>query len=170
MKLKKIIDSCYLSSRFVFLYPRNRWTGNHWDSWKIREYLYGRRLWTIKSSASLGIHGKAFEQVPKPNRKYDFETVDKVKSWPWAIWFYIVEFVYEWILSVFHCIPTYTELDSMPEGWRKAFGIQMCKEIKRAILKSGGRKYLKSYRRRMLHLGKIHSRRSYYQTIPKRNR
>ena len=29
----------------------------------------------------------------------------------------------------------YTELDSMPEGWRKAFGIQMCEEIKQELLR-----------------------------------
>jgi len=28
---------------------------------------------------------------------------------------------------------TYTELDSMPSGWRKAFGIRMCDEIKEAL-------------------------------------
>lgn len=142
MKLKKIIESCYLCSRFVFLYPRNRWTGNHWDSWKIREYLYGRRL-NLTSSVSLGIYGKAFKQVPKPNRKYDFETVDKVKSYPWAIWFYIVKFVYEWILQIFHCIPTYTELDAMEPGWRKAFGIQLCEELKAQLKKDH---YLYKYR------------------------
>ena len=27
----------------------------------------------------------------------------------------------------------YTELDAMPDGWRKAFGEQMCKEIKNAL-------------------------------------
>lgn len=28
---------------------------------------------------------------------------------------------------------SYTELDAMPTGWRKAFGIQMCREIKDAL-------------------------------------
>ena len=30
---------------------------------------------------------------------------------------------------------SYTELDAMPEGWRKAFGLQMCREIKEELLK-----------------------------------
>lgn len=30
---------------------------------------------------------------------------------------------------------SYTELDSMPDGWRKAFGLQMCEELKQALLK-----------------------------------
>lgn len=28
----------------------------------------------------------------------------------------------------------YTELDDMPDGWRKAFGIQMCDEIKECLI------------------------------------
>ena len=152
-KLKRIwhtIESCYLCSRFVFLYPRNRWTGTHWHSWKIREYLYGcpaQTTWKhgekIQIPATTGIHGKAFEQVPKPNRQYDFETIDKVKSYPWAIWYYIVLFLYKYFLPIFHCIPTYTELDDMEPGWRKAFGIQMCKELKTQLKKEH---YLYKYR------------------------
>ena len=36
-------------------------------------------------------------------------------------------------------------LFSMPIGWRKAFGIQMCKEIKHSLLKTGGKTALKNY-------------------------
>ena len=32
---------------------------------------------------------------------------------------------------------SFTELDFMPEGWRIAFGEQMCEEIKEALLSSG---------------------------------
>lgn len=31
---------------------------------------------------------------------------------------------------------SYTELDCMPEGWRIAFGMKMCEEIKQALLKA----------------------------------
>lgn len=30
---------------------------------------------------------------------------------------------------------SYTELDSMPDGWRKAFGLQMCEELKQELIK-----------------------------------
>lgn len=40
----------------------------------------------------------------------------------------------------------YTELDDMDEGWRKAFGEQMCAEIKEALLKEGGEELLNNYR------------------------
>lgn len=48
-------------------------------------------------------------------------------------------------LGLFHCIPTYTELDAMPDGWRKRFGIKMCKEIRKDLIKCGW-KYLFNYR------------------------
>lgn len=37
----------------------------------------------------------------------------------------------------------YTELDAMPNGWRKAFGIQMCEELREELIKFN---YLKKYR------------------------
>jgi len=40
----------------------------------------------------------------------------------------------------------YTELDDMPDGWRIAFGEQMCAEIKQALLDEGGEKLLDEYR------------------------
>lgn len=40
-------------------------------------------------------------------------------------------------------IPTSTELDAMPTGWRKAFGIQMCKDLKKVLKKHN---YLYKYR------------------------
>lgn len=32
---------------------------------------------------------------------------------------------------------SYTELDNMPEGWRSAFGLQMCRELKEILEKAG---------------------------------
>lgn len=37
----------------------------------------------------------------------------------------------------------WTKLDEMPEGWRKAFGEQMCEEIREALIKNN---YLEEYR------------------------
>lgn len=142
------LESIWLCIRFPFLYPRNRFSGKHWNNWKIDSYLCGDlpKYSTVKGEdgvyrsieikpRSWGLLGKAFKQIPKPNRKYDFETIWKLKSIPWAIWYYIVYFVYEYILPIFHCIPSYTELDAMDKGWRKAFGIQMCKDIRRQLIK-----------------------------------
>ncbi len=32
---------------------------------------------------------------------------------------------------------SYTELDNMPDGWRSAFGLQMCRELKEILKKAG---------------------------------
>ena len=43
-----------------------------------------------------------------------------------------------------YCYPySYTELDDMDKGWRKAFGIQMCEEIRSELIKFD---FLKKYR------------------------
>ena len=52
-------------------------------------------------------------------------------------------FIHNKILQLIHCIPSRTELDAMPEGWRKSFGIKMCKEIKQELKKHN---YLYQYR------------------------
>lgn len=39
--------------------------------------------------------------------------------------------------------PDFTYLDDMPIGWRKAFGIQMCEEIREVLIKGN---YLNNYR------------------------
>lgn len=53
--------------------------------------------------------------------------------------------VFDWIndypLQLLHCLTDHTELDDMPEGWRKAFGLQMCEEIKQELLKTKGHIY-----------------------------
>lgn len=38
---------------------------------------------------------------------------------------------------------SYTELDAMPDGWRRAFGIKMCEEIREELVKYD---YLDKYR------------------------
>lgn len=39
----------------------------------------------------------------------------------------------------------YTELDEMPDGWRIAFGEQLCEELKNELLEAGGEKALNDY-------------------------
>lgn len=54
-----------------------------------------------------------------------------------------INYVWENIINRICFIPLSTELDAMPDGWRKAFGIQMCKEIKQELKKYN---YLYKYR------------------------
>ena len=125
---KKIVPSIYLCIRFPFLYPRNRFTGLHYNNWKIRDTL--KEL--VNDAYNFGGKEEGYKMTVK-NR------------WKW-IQYNVLKWFHDYFLQVVFCIPTYTELDSMDAGWRKAFGIQMCKEIKQALLDAGGRKLLHRYR------------------------
>ena len=203
-KLRKIANNAILCIRFPFLYPRNRFTGNHYDCWKIVEFH--RKWWrhtsdpiiiniTTDTTKDLSIAadftgGNYMIRVDKDNNVRVFSTrnnlvldlgnvgTGKVIRFGWenrkiptivvdkdfkqnpdfnrvheiihSKWLrYLIRFldwINDWPLQIFHCAPTYTELDDMPDGWRKAFGIQMCKDIRRALIKRGGLKLLFKYR------------------------
>jgi hypothetical protein len=42
----------------------------------------------------------------------------------------------ERFLSLFHFLPSHTELDAMEKGWRTKFGENMCKEMRNCLLKT----------------------------------
>ena len=127
-KIPQILRAIWMCARFPFLYPRNRWTGLHYNNWKIIDrikelYNEGYRI----GSAEDGFMPVVIDK--RAARKYRF-----LKWW------------HDTFLQIIHWIPEYNELDWMDDGWRKAFGIQMCKEIKDALLRAGGRKMLMNYR------------------------
>ena len=202
--VKKTINSTILCIRFPFLYPRNRFTGNHYDNWKIVEFhrkwwrlteddffihtttnkkepiisygeidkkLYCMRVrndqveicdqhWRVLASIPLSDMGKGkvircgWKEKKTPiliveegweenTEKAHFIKVIHAK---WLQrWIKFLDWINDYPLQLFHCIPKFTELDAMDKGWRKTFGIQICKEIKSALLKHG-RKALYKYR------------------------
>lgn len=202
-KLKRIIKSTILCIRFPFLYPRNRFTGLHYNNWKIVEFHrkwwkytedtfilritndknkslvnygnFNNHIYTlrIKNDCLEVCNGYYYPRVSIPISKYGKGKIIKTgwenKKIPYLIvedWEdnpdanYFIKIVHakwlqrcikflDWInaypLQILHCIPSYTELDAMELGWRKTFGIQMCKEIRTALLKKGW-KYLFNYR------------------------
>lgn len=125
-KFTNTIRSIVLCLRFPFLYPRNAWTGKHWNWWAL-----SNRICDIYKSHTTCTAEDHFKAV------WD-------SRWNKFRWDFLRGF--EKFASIFHCIPTYNMLDFMPEGWRKAFGVRMCEDIKRELLKTGGRKLLHSYR------------------------
>lgn len=42
--------------------------------------------------------------------------------------------ILESFLGMFHILPSYTELDAMEIGWKKAFGEQICKDIRSSLI------------------------------------
>lgn len=57
----------------------------------------------------------------------------------------VARIINDWILGPFHFWPSWTELDFIPTGWRKRFGEDLCKDLRRAIVKSYGWKSLWKY-------------------------
>lgn len=65
-------------------------------------------------------------------------------AYKWYTW---IKWIDENIVDpIYGLFPTWNELEAMPNGWKKAFGLEMCKEIKQALLKDGGSKFLHTYR------------------------
>jgi len=197
-KLKKTIESTILCIRFPFLYPRNRFTGLHYNNWRIIEFhrkwwkltgdtfflkivkekepliSYGNindHIYTLRVKGDYlqvcNEHGKPWISIPISNygkghivrygwRKTeksfepvlivgeDWEDAEEVNHFIEVVhakwlrrWIQFLDWINDWPLQLLHCIPSHTELDAMDKGWRKAFGIQMCKEIRTALLKHG---------------------------------
>lgn len=86
------------------------------------------------------IHKK---EVTNINYGFSYKKLEFVADTKSVKIYTILNYIYENIIPKICFIPTYTELNSMPIGWRKAFGIQMCKEIKQALKKHN---YLYNYR------------------------
>jgi len=125
-KIKRIINNIKLCIKYPFLYPRNRFTNTHYVNWKFKEW---------------------YSKLRKESTHFDKETFKStITNRPKYILYKICKWIHDYPMQLFHCIPTYTELDAMDKGWRKAFGVKMCEEIKQALLKSGGRKDLYKYR------------------------
>jgi hypothetical protein len=206
-KILRGINDIILCLRFPFLYPRNRFTGLHYNNWTIinfhrRYYQFlsdffvlrfikeselpkdsevrstksiGRldnmkntyRIdfnedkvsiididnykinWTAKVSDILeqghiikaafindqetivisddSIIKENFSRFISLDRKETIlKTIIKVLDW-----------INEYPLQLLHCYPSFTELDAMEPGWRKVFGIRLCKEIRKQLLKEG---------------------------------
>lgn len=161
-KIKNTIVSSYLCVRFPFLYPRNRFSGKHYNNWGLRKKqadIYGK--WSKYAEEhkyelykKYGVESLLFfpsDQIFEVNEEsvkkafVNGEYVMKIATLRDRFVFWSYSF-FEKLLSIVHCVPTYNELDAMPVGWRKRFGVQMCKELKRAILHSGGREYMRGFR------------------------
>ena len=68
-------------------------------------------------------YGFAHSKIIVTKSKF-YKYLDKLIWWFWTQ-----------VLDRICIIPISTELDFMPEGWRKAFGIQLCKELRTQLIK-----------------------------------
>ena len=151
-KLKKytvnLVNSTCLCIRFPFLYPRNRFSDRHYTNWKLRkkgQNIYNKWLDFAKENIQLYIDkfGEDCTFLDTSYVKHDY--IMKLACFKDKFLYKFYD-ICENVLGWFHCIPTFTELDDMPDGWRKRFGIQFCKELKEAIKKCPDKTYRKQFR------------------------
>lgn len=90
-----------------------------------------------------------YVKVPE-DAKIDYYKVPRRQEFVYNTWKYnlarVLQKFHNTVLQWIMFIPGYTMLDGMPKGWRRAFGIQMCKDIKSQIIKDCGWKHLFKYK------------------------
>ena len=122
------VNSTYLCLRFPFLYPRNHFTDRHYSNWRLDDKI---QVVFYDSHTSI------------KRDKYDFfHPRYRIRKPLKALWSRILR-LYRSLLELLHCVPTYCWLDRMDAGWRRAFGLDMCKEIKTVLKRQN---FLRKYR------------------------
>ena len=131
----------YMCIRYPFLYPRNRFSGLHYNNWNVIEFarkIHNKYCHTMISESE-NFSDKEIAAFRNAYPYYtDYISEKMIKSWDnwWAkpLWKLIL-FFHDYILQIFHCLPTYTEWDAVEPGWNKAFGKQYLKDLKKQLKK-----------------------------------
>lgn len=142
-KVKKTICSCYMCIKYPFLYPRNRFTGLHYNNWIIINKMKSIYL----NHHKIIISNEPLEDMIKDGYYVKYEEGNRIVQywtnwWAYPLW-KIIKFYHDVILQILHCIPTYNEWDAVEPGWNKAFGKQYLKELRQQLIKD---KMLYSFR------------------------
>lgn len=142
-KVKKTICSCYMCIKYPFLYPRNRFTGLHYNNWIIINKMKSIYL----NHHKIIISNEPLEDMIKDGYYVKYEEGNRIIQywtnwWAYPLW-KIIKFYHDVILQILHCIPTYNEWDAVEPGWNKAFGKQYLKELRQQLIKD---KMLYSFR------------------------
>ena len=133
MRLKSIIHSIKNTSiclKYPFLYPRNRFTGNHYNNWKLidlRCHIYKNyHVFDTKNNKKQGWY---FKKIGDRWSEY-------WKNW-WALPVTkLITLLNDYILAFFHIFVKYNELDFFrfeAPGWAKAFGTDMCNDLRKRL-------------------------------------
>lgn len=138
-KIKRFIRipyCCHMCIRYPFLYPRNRFTNLHYNNWKVIEWK--NKL--IKKYKHYKFDKNDIEALVEEycDEWYFNHNGSMVEYWDnwWAKPLYkCITFFHDYILQIFHCIPTYIEWDAVEPGWNKAFGKQYLNDLKKQLKK-----------------------------------
>ena len=82
----------------------------------------------------------------KEDYKGDFNCIRLTINQILAFKIKILDWIEKYPLQIIHFPTYYTELDSMDKGWKDAFGMNFCKELRKALIRTGGYKLLFGFR------------------------
>lgn len=136
-KEKKTLTISNRTDKVVHDLSRLLWTEDKFDIIGISLHF------SIMGDPILIAHVKTKDETDKTNYGFHYDRVELTTSKLYRHLYNTLSWIDNEILDRLCFIPTYTELDAMDDGWRKAFGIQMCEEIKAQLKKE---KYLYKYR------------------------
>jgi hypothetical protein len=123
--------------RYPFLYPRNRFTNLHYNNWKIIEWK--KKIYQKYHLVDIDkLHPEVTYETYKGYYFYVKQTGSVIEYWTnwWAKPICkCITFFHDYILQIFHCIPTYIEWDAVEPGWNKAFGKKYLNDLKKQLKK-----------------------------------
>lgn len=126
--------------------------GSDSREYKISRVIWGDKFEIVGVTIEFALTGRPIimfhvnikDKTDSTNYGFTYDSIEFVINKRTHNWYKFISWIDKNILDRILFIPTYTELDSMPEGWRKAFGIKMCDEIKKELKRHKGA--LKNYR------------------------
>lgn len=136
--IKDTYTATKLCIKYPFLYPRNRFTDQHYNWWwlidKQRDLIKYRKYYFNTSEDKDTYTGRKYYL-----KKTTFKDSERymITYWtnPWASPLYkLADFIEKYIVQLIHIFPNYTELDALDTGWRIRFGMDICEEIKQSLL------------------------------------
>lgn len=113
-----------------------------WNSDDKFEVLGMTCFWN--NSKNITIYVRVNDENDKTNYGFGYDYVKLLNNKRKLRYYKILKWIDLNIFDNLFFLPTYTELDAMEPGWRKAFGLQMCEEIKQELKRHKGA--LKRYR------------------------
>ena len=82
----------------------------------------------------------------KEDYKGDFNCIRLTINQILAFKIKILDWIEKYPLQIIHFPTYYTELDSMDKGWKDAFGMNFCKDLRKVLIRTGGYKLLFRFR------------------------
>lgn len=125
-KMQVIIKNTWLCIKYPFLYPRNRFTGLHYNNWKLLDLI--KQLY--KKYHYVGHIVQDSDTFYYDNRS---TFIEYWKNW-WALPLVkVLNWIHNYPMQWMHCLTSYTELDSLPSAWVKDFGLDWAEDTKQYL-------------------------------------